>query len=134
MKGFYLGIEKATRENTDFRRVLYTGKHSQLVLMCLKPKEEIGLEVHPDNDQFLRFESGEGKCLIDGTEYPVRDGDALIVPAGSEHNVINISEDSDLKLYTLYSPAHHKDGIVRATKAEAEIEANEEEFDGKTTE
>jgi mannose-6-phosphate isomerase-like protein (cupin superfamily) len=132
MKGFSTNIESATRENNNFRKVLYTGKHSQLVLMSLKPNEEIGMETHPDNDQFFRFELGQGKCIIDGNEYSVTDGDCIIVPAGSEHNIINVSSTDDLKLYTLYSPAHHKDGIVRATKAEAV--ANEAEFDGVTTE
>lgn len=132
MKGFKTAIEKATTENTDFRRVLYTSSHSQLVLMCLKPKEEIGEEVHYENDQFFRFESGHGKCIIDGNEYEVHDGDAVIVPAGASHNVINVDHTKDLKMYTIYSPAHHKDGIVRHTKKEAE--ANEEEFDGTTTE
>jgi len=132
MKGFNANIEKDTLENGNFRKVLYTGKHSQLVLMSLKPNEEIGMEVHPDNDQFFRFEKGQGKCLIDGNEYDVTDGSAIVVPAGAQHNVINISETDELKLYTIYSPAHHKDGIVRATKEEAE--ANEAEFDGISTE
>lgn len=132
MKGFNANIEKATLENNDFRRVLYTGKHSQLVLMSLKPNEKIGMEVHMDNDQFFRFEKGQGKCLIDGNEYALIDGMAIIVPAGAEHNIINISATEDLKLYTIYSPAHHQDGVVRMTKAEAE--ANSPEFDGKTTE
>lgn len=132
MKGFKTAIEKDTLGNDNFRKVLYTSKHSQLVLMSLKPKEEIGEETHPDNDQFFRFESGEGKCIIDGNEYSVKDGDAVIIPAGAKHNVINISPSEDLKMYTIYSPAHHKDGIIRATKEEAE--ANEEEFDGITTE
>jgi len=132
MKGFCGDIEKDTLENGNFRKVLYTGKHSQLVLMSLKPKEEIGMEVHNENDQFFRFEKGEGKVIIDGNEYDVKDGTAIVVPTGAEHNVINVSETEDLKLYTIYSPAHHKDGIVRATKEEAM--ANEAEFDGKTTE
>lgn len=132
MKGYSVNIEKATEDNKNFRQVLYTAKHSQLVLMSLKPGEEIGMEVHPDNDQFFRFEEGEGKCVIDGNEYEVRDGTAIIVPAGAQHNVINVSSTEELKLYTIYSPAHHKDGIVRATKEEAE--ANEAEFDGQTTE
>jgi len=132
MKGFNANIEKLTLGNNNFRQVLYTGKHSQLVLMCLKPKEEIGMEVHPDNDQFFRFESGQGKVIIDGNEYIVGDGEAIVVPAGAQHNIINISATEDLKLYTIYSPAHHQDGIVRATKAEAE--ANSPEFDGKITE
>lgn len=132
MKGFNANIEKETLANKNFRRVLYTGKHSQLVLMSLKPKEEIGMEVHPDNDQFFRFEKGQGKCIIDGNEYELKDGSAIVVPAGAEHNIINISETDDLKLYTIYSPAHHKDGIVRQTKEEAV--AKEAEFDGRTTE
>ena len=133
-KGFCSNIEKDTLENENFRKVLYTGKHSQLVLMTLKPNEEIGLEVHADNDQFFRFEKGQGKVIIDGNEYAVSDGFAVIVPAGSQHNIINVSATDELKLYTIYSPAHHIDGIVRATKAEAEDPANDEEFDGKTTE
>ena len=132
MKGFNANIEKDTLENNNFRKVLYTGEHSQLVLMSLKPSEEIGMEVHADNDQFFRFEKGQGKVIIDGNEYEVKDGSAIVVPAGAEHNVINLSAAEDLKLYTIYSPAHHKDGIVRATKAEAE--ANEAEFDGVATE
>lgn len=132
MKGFNINIEKETLENDNFRKVLYTGKNSQLVLMSLRPKEDIGMEVHPENDQFFRFEKGEGKCIIDGNEYALADGVAVIVPAGAEHNIINTSETEDLKMYTIYSPAHHKDGIVRATKEEAE--ANDEEFDGVTTE
>ncbi|MFZ2192878.1 MAG: cupin domain-containing protein [Candidatus Moraniibacteriota bacterium] len=132
MKGFMGNIEKDTLENNNFRKVLYTGKHSQLVLMSLLPKEEIGMEVHAENDQFFRFEKGEGKVIIDGNEYEVGDGVAIVVPAGAEHNVINVSETESLKLYTIYSPAHHKDGIVRATKVEAE--SNEAEFDGTTTE
>lgn len=132
MKGFNVNIEKYTLENNNFRKVLYTAKHSQLVLMSLKPKEEIGVEIHPDNDQFFRIEKGRGKCVIDGNEYELGDGAAVVVPAGARHNVINISETDDLKLYTIYSPAHHKDGIVRLTKEEAE--ANEAPFDGITTE
>ena len=132
MKGFSANIEKDTLENNNFRKVLYTGKNSQLVLMSLKPKEEIGMEVHNENDQFFRFEQGQGQCIIDGNTYDVEDGSAIIVPAGAEHNVINVSDSEELKLYTIYSPAHHKDGIVRATKEEAE--ANDEEFDGQTTE
>lgn len=132
MKGFKTNIEKDTLENRNFRKVLYTGKHSQLVLMSLRPKEEIGMETHTENDQFFRFEAGQGKVIIDGNEYEVGDGVAIIVPSGAKHNIINISDSKELKLYTIYSPPHHKDGIVRATKKEAE--ANDEEFDGKTTE
>jgi mannose-6-phosphate isomerase-like protein (cupin superfamily) len=132
MKGYNANIEKDALENTNFRKVLYTGKHSQLVLMSLKPREEIGMEVHAENDQFFRFEEGQGECVIDGNTYTVGDGSVIIVPAGAEHNVINTSETDDLKLYTIYSPAHHQDGVIRATKAEAE--ADGPEFDGKTTE
>ena len=132
MKGFNTNIEKDALENENFRQVLYTGKHSQLVLMCLRPKEEIGLEIHPDNDQFFRLEKGRGKCIIDDAEYDLGDGSVALVPAGVRHNIINTSGTEELKLYTIYSPAHHKDGIVRATKEEAE--SNEAEFDGATTE
>ncbi|HOD96933.1 MAG: cupin domain-containing protein [Candidatus Paceibacterota bacterium] len=132
MKGFFGHIEKDTLENENFRKVLYTGKHCQLVLMSLKPNEDIGMEVHPDNDQFFRFETGTGKVIIDGNEYNVTDGDAIIVPAGAEHNVINTSDSEPLKLYTIYAPPHHQDGVVRATKEEAELDSPE--FDGKTTE
>jgi len=132
MKGFVANIEKETLENGNFRKVLYTAKHSQLVLMALKPLEEIGMEVHPDNDQFFRFEKGEGKVIIDGNEYKVGDGTAVVVPAGANHNVINTSAENDLKLYTIYSPAHHQDGVIRPTKTEAE--ANSPEFDGITSE
>lgn len=132
MKGFVISIEKETRKNANFRCVLYTGKYSQLVLMSLKPEEEIGEETHGDVDQFFRFEGGEGKVIIDGKEHLVKDGDAVIVPAGAKHNVINTSKKLDLKLYTIYSPPEHQDGIVRRTKAEAM--AKEEHFDGKTTE
>ncbi len=132
MKGFNINIEKETLANNNFRKVLYTSKHSQLVLMSIAPGSEIGMEVHADNDQFFRFEGGQGKCVIDGNEYELSDGVAIVVSAGSEHNIINTSDSEDLKLYTIYSPAHHKDGIVRATKEEAET--NEEDFDGQTTE
>lgn len=132
MKGFKKNIEKETLKNKNFRKVLYTAKHSQLVVMSLKPKEEIGLETHKGNDQFFRFEGGQGKCIIDGHEYKVTDGDAVIVPAGAKHNIINTSATESLKLYTVYSPPHHKDGIVHKTKEDAE--SSDEEFDGKTTE
>ena len=132
MKGFVSNIEKNTLENENFRKVVYTSKHSQLVLMSLKPKEEIGMEAHNENDQFFRIEKGKGKCIIDGNEYDISDGSAIVVPVGSRHNVINTSETEDLKLYTIYSPAHHKDGVVRKTKEEAE--ADGPEFDGTTTE
>ena len=131
-KGYHGHIEDLTTENTNFRKVLYTGEHAQLVLMSLNVGEEIGSEVHPDNDQFFRFEQGQGKVIINETEYAVTDGDAIIVPAGAQHNVINTSSDQPLKLYTVYSPAHHQDGVVRATKAEAE--ADGPEFDDQTSE
>ena len=131
MKGYIDNIEKLTLENENFRKVLYTGKHSQLVLMSLKPNEDIGLEVHPNVDQFFRIEKGQGKVVIDGVEHEISDGFAIIVPAGSEHNVINTSTES-LKLYTIYSPANHKDGTIHETKEIAM--ASEEEFDGITTE
>jgi mannose-6-phosphate isomerase-like protein (cupin superfamily) len=132
MKGFKSNIEKDTLSNKYFRHVLYTGKHSQLVLMNLNPVEEIGEEVHKTVDQFFRFEKGDGIVSIDGVRQKVADGDAVIVPAGARHNVINISNTKDLKLYTIYSPPEHQDGTVRKTKAEAL--AKPEEFDGKTTE
>jgi mannose-6-phosphate isomerase-like protein (cupin superfamily) len=132
MKGFKSNIEKETLGNGNFRRVLYTGKHSQLVLMNLKPGEEIGEEVHKTVDQFFRFEKGEGLVSIDGIKHKVTDGDAVIVPAGAKHNVTNTSKTTELKLYTIYSPPEHQDGTVRKTKADALVKP--EEFDGKTTE
>ncbi|MBU0706284.1 cupin domain-containing protein [Patescibacteria group bacterium] len=132
MKGFFANIEKDTLENSNFRKVLYSAKHCQLVLMSLKPGEEIGMEVHEENDQFFRFESGEGMCIIDGNEYQLKDGVSIIVPSGAQHNVINTSETDELKMYTIYSPAHHKDGTIHATKEDAE--SDDEEFDGMTTE
>lgn len=129
-QGFKTNIEADTTANDNFRKVLYTGEHSQLVLMTLQPREEIGLEVHQDTDQFFRFEAGTGKVVINETAYDVADGDAVIVPAGAQHNVINVSDSETLNLYTIYSPAHHKDQTIHATKAD-EVE---EEFDGVTTE
>lgn len=120
MTGYLTDIEKATLENTFFRKVLYTGQHMQLVLMSLQPGEEIGLEIHEVTDQFLRIEKGEGIVVMNGEEHTVKDGDAFIVPAGAKHNVINTSKTNPLKLYTLYSPPHHKDGTVHKTKEEAE--------------
>ena len=118
--------------NSNFRRVLYTGKYSQLVLMSLRPGEEIGEEVHKTVDQFFRFERGEGIVSIDGIKHRIVDGDAVVVPAGAKHNVTNRSKSAELRLYTIYSPPEHQDGTVRKTKAEAL--AKPEEFDGKTTE
>jgi mannose-6-phosphate isomerase-like protein (cupin superfamily) len=131
-KGYKQNIEKLTVENNNFRQVEYTGKNLQLVLMSLKPGEDIGSEVHPENDQFFRIDAGKGKAVINETEYEISDGDAVVVPAGEEHNIVNTSDSEDLKLYTIYAPSHHKDGIVRETKEEAM--ANEEDFDGVTTE
>ncbi len=132
MTGFKSNIEKDTLENNNFRKVLYSGKHLQLVLMSLKAGEEIGEEIHEDTDQFFRFESGSGKCVIDGNEYKVKNGDVIIIPAGAKHNVINADSTTELKMYTIYAPPHHKDGLVRVTKEDAVN--NGVEFDGKTTE
>ncbi len=118
-KGFVANIEKETLDNGNFRKVLYTSKHGQVVVMSLLPHEEIGMEVHEISDQFFRVESGEGKVIIDGEEAKISDGFAIVVPAGSEHNVINTS-DKFLKLYTIYMPPHHKDGVIHKTKADAE--------------
>ncbi|RKR84668.1 mannose-6-phosphate isomerase-like protein (cupin superfamily) [Mucilaginibacter gracilis] len=132
MKGFKTDIQKDATENKNFRKVLYTAKHLQLVLMSLKPGEEIGSETHAKSDQFFRFEGGSGICIINSTTYIVKDGDVIIVPAGSKHNVINTDAHKDLKLYTIYAIPQHKDGIIRATKKDAE--QHEAKFDGKTTE
>ena len=131
MKGFVADIEKLTEENTDFRRVLYTGKHVQLVLMSLKPGEEIGAEVHEDRDQFFRVEKGNGEVEIDGVRTAVKSDEAIIVPAGARHNLVNTGSEP-LQVYTLYGPPEHKEGTVHVTKADAD--AHEEHFDGKTTE
>jgi mannose-6-phosphate isomerase-like protein (cupin superfamily) len=131
MKGFIDDIEKRTEENTDFRRVLYTGKHLQLVLMALRPGEEIGEEVHDDRDQFFRVEAGKGEVWIDGVRTAVQSDMAIVVPAGARHNVKNTG-DEPLKVYTLYGPPEHVEGTVHRTKADAE--AHEEHFDGRTTE
>ena len=130
MKGFVQDIESHAIGNTDFRRVLYTAKHCQLVLMALKPKEEIGAEVHT-LDQFFRVESGTGEAVLDGVRTKIRAGFAVVVPAGSNHNIINTGE-VPLKLYTLYSPPNHRDGVVHRTREDAE--ADSEHFDGRTTE
>lgn len=129
-KGFNSNIEKDTIENSNFRKVIYTGENTQLVLMSLFPNEDIGEEVHEDTDQFFRIEKGNGTVIINNNQYEVNDGSAIVVPAGSKHNVI--AGPSGLKLYTLYSPPHHKDGTIHVTKNDAK--ADEEEFDGMTTE
>lgn len=132
MQGFHVNIDAATISNTNFRHVLYTAEHAQLVLMSLQPSEEIGEEVHTDNDQFLRFEAGNGRVTVDDAEYDVTGGSAVLVPAGAKHNVVNVSDTEPLKLYTLYTPPHHQDGIIRETRADAE--RDEESFDGVATE
>lgn len=131
MKGFADDIEKLTEENTDFRRVIYTGHNLQLVLMAINPGEEIGAEVHDDIDQFFRIEAGEGDITIDGVVHKVKADDAVIVPAGARHNVISTGSEP-LKLYTIYGPPEHKDGTIHATCEDAE--QSHEHFDGKTTE
>lgn len=131
MNGYIDNIEKSSLENTSFRKVLYTGKHSQLVLMRLAPGEDIGEEVH-EVDQFFRIESGQGKAVLDGVEHSLEDGSVVVVPAGAMHNIINTSAQTDLKLYTIYSPPNHMDKTIHQTKAEGE--AHEEHFDGVTTE
>lgn len=131
MKGYVANIEKLSFENHNFRQVLYTSKNIQLVVMSLKPKEEIGAEVH-HLDQFIRCESGQGKAILDGVEHDIDDGYVVLVPAGTKHNIINMSADKPMKLYTLYAPPHHRDGVIHQTKEQAE--ADKEHFDGKTTE
>lgn len=130
-KGFVANIEQLTTDNSDFRRVLYTGQNMQLVLMCLQPGEEIGAEVHDDIDQFFRVEQGEGEVHIDGKKHTVKDDDAIIVPAGANHNVVNTGK-SPLHLYTLYGPPEHIDKTVHRRKKDAD--SRHEHFDGKTTE
>lgn len=132
MNGYVHNIEQAALENENFRQVLYTDKKLQLVVMSLRPHEEIGMETHDKQDQFIRIEQGTGKAVIAGRESIIKDGTAIIIPAGAEHNIINTSAESSMKLYTLYSPPHHEDGTIHKTKAEAD--ASEESFDGKTTE
>jgi mannose-6-phosphate isomerase-like protein (cupin superfamily) len=120
-KGYVANIEKETLENENFRKVLYTSKHGQIVVMSVPPMVELGMEVHELSDQFFRIDSGEGKVVIDGEEAVISDGFAILVPAGSQHNVINTSAEKPLKFYTIYMPPHHKDGVIHATKADAEI-------------
>lgn len=131
MRGYVIDLEQETLQNASFRKVLYTAQHSQLVLMSLLPGEDIGEEVHT-LDQFIRIDSGSGKAILNDIEYELTDGYAVVVPAGVKHNVINTSSDKPMKLYTVYSPPEHQDGIERSTKAEAE--AREEHFDGVTSE
>jgi mannose-6-phosphate isomerase-like protein (cupin superfamily) len=131
MKGYVDNIEHLTKENDNFRKVLYTAKHSQLVLMSLKPGEDIGAEVHEELDQFFRVDAGKGKVVLDGVEHEIEDGFAVVVPAGMNHNVVNTGNEP-LKLYTVYSPPEHRDGVVHTTKDDAM--ADEEHFDGTTSE
>lgn len=132
MKGYIVNIEKLSLENENFREVLYTAKNSQLVIMSLKPNEDIGEEVHR-LDQFIRCEAGQGRAILDGVEHLISDGFVVVVPSGTKHNILNTSSDRPLKLYTLYSPPNHKDGVIHKTKEEAEVD-EKEHFDGKTTE
>ena len=131
MNGFITDIEDRTVKNADYRRVLYTGRNMQLVLMSLQPGEEIGEEVHDDRDQFFRVEAGKGEVMIDGRTTPIEDATAIVIPAGARHNVINRGSEP-LKLYTLYAPPEHADGLVQATRSEAT--SSTEHFAGRTTE
>ena len=119
MTGYSTNIEEKTLQNENFREVLYTAQHSQLVVMCLQPNEDIGKEVHEIVDQFIRIEEGEGKAILNGEEHLLSDGIAIVVPAGTKHNIINTSSENKLKLYTIYSPAHHKDKTIHKTKQDA---------------
>jgi mannose-6-phosphate isomerase-like protein (cupin superfamily) len=132
MKGYVVNIEKASKENKNFRKVLYTGKYSQLVVMSLLPGQDIGEEVHSTVDQFIRIEDGVGKAVLDGVEHAIEAEWSVTIPAGTMHNIINTSPDKEMKLYTIYSPPEHQDGIIRLTKEDAQNQP--EEFDGKTTE
>lgn len=132
MKGYIENIEEETKKNENFRKVLYTGEFSQLVVMSLKPGEDIGEEVHEDTDQFLRVEEGEGEAVLDGIRHTIAGDFAIVVPAGTKHNVINTSSERPMKLYTIYSPPHHRDGVIHETKEEAM--SDDEHFDGITTE
>jgi mannose-6-phosphate isomerase-like protein (cupin superfamily) len=131
MNGYITNIEEDTFKNNNFRQVLYTGENSQLVLMSLRPKEEIGEETHTV-DQFIRIESGQGFAILDGVKSPISDGTAVVIPAGTKHNIINGSDNDELKLYSLYSPPEHRDGTIHKTKTDAL--SHEEHFDGRTTE
>lgn len=131
MKGYIGDIERLALENEHFRVVLYTATQSQLVVMSLKPGEDIGNEIH-DVDQFIRCEQGTGTAILDGVEHEIKDGFAVVIPAGVKHNIINTSNDAPLKLYSLYAPPHHKDAVRHVTKQQAE--ADDEHFDGVVTE
>ena len=133
MKGYVINIEQASLENGYFRKVLYTDKNSQLVVMSLLPNEDIGEEIH-QLDQFIRVEAGQGRAFLNDVPHDISDGFAVIVPAGTKHNIINTSSEKPMKLYTLYSPPNHKDGTVHKTKADAIADEESDHFDGKTTE
>ncbi|HEY4501510.1 MAG TPA: cupin domain-containing protein [Candidatus Paceibacterota bacterium] len=133
MKSYINDIEQATLHNENFRQVLYTGKHSQLVVMSIEAGSEIGEETHNSVDQFLRIEAGQGKVVLDGVEHELADGFAIVVPAGAKHNIINTGKEA-LKLYTVYSPPNHKDGLVHKTKADADQDEPNDHWDGSTTE
>jgi len=122
MTGYIINIEKKSLQNDYFREVLFTGQHNQLVVMSLNPSEEIGMEVHEIVDQFIRVEQGEGKAILNGEETIISAGFAIVIPAGTQHNIINTSSEKKLKLYTIYSPAHHKDKTIHKTKQEAEAD------------
>jgi mannose-6-phosphate isomerase-like protein (cupin superfamily) len=133
MKGYITNIEKDSLENDNFRKVLYTDLRLQLVVMSLLPREDIGEEVHT-LDQFIRVEKGDGKAVLDGVETMIKDGSVIVIPAGTRHNIVNMSSSDSLKLYTLYAPPNHKDGVIHKTKADAEADEKTDHFDGKTTE
>ncbi len=132
MKGYVVNIEDATKDNDNFREVLYTGKNSQLVVMSINPGQDIGEEVH-DLDQFIRIEKGKGVAVLDGVEHELEDDFAVVIPAGTRHNVINTSESEVMKLYTVYSPPEHRDGVIHETKEDA-MNDEDDHFDGRTTE
>ena len=132
MKGYITNIEEATKENENFRKVLYTAPNSQLVVMSLKPGEEIGEEVHK-LDQFIRIEKGQGKAILNGVEQEIKEDWAVVIPAGVQHNIVNTSDQEPMKLYTIYSPPEHRDGVIHATKEDALTDTTDE-FDGKTSE
>jgi mannose-6-phosphate isomerase-like protein (cupin superfamily) len=125
MKGYITNIEEKTVQNDFFREVLFTSQHNQLVIMSLRPNEEIGMEIHEVTDQFIRIEEGKGKAILDGEEHILSDGSAVVIPAGTQHNIINTSSEKKLKLYTIYSPAHHKDKTIHKTKEEAEADTQD---------
>jgi len=132
MKGHITNIEKDTLENENFRKVIFTAENMQLVLMSLEPNEEIGEEMHDDVDQFIRIEKGSGKAILNGEEYEIMDGSSVVIPAGVKHNIINSSAEEKLKLYTIYSPPEHRDGVIHQTKEDA-MSDEEDVFEGETS-